>query len=322
MKQFESLDELWLDAANEIIENGTDLPSRDGNCREVMGYVARLTDPMSNFMFNPVRKMHPSYAAAELIWYLSGETEITRIEAYAPQYKRFVSGEKDDGLHSHGAYGGRLSETSPAGYTMLAHVVRCLVKNPESRQICLALWNNARDLPFAESGGVGDIPCTLALNFLVRDGRLNLCATMRSNDIWLGTPYDIWCFTSLQFFIAEAAKLKLGWYQHQAMSLHAYERNHEKVQLAADPPEFTVAKMGGYLPDSNDHSISEPINELCKMEKWNRQKGTCTKMHHLREGSRTHELMLMASVKWAGERAAKQLWNPTLKKYCLKGFCS
>ena len=70
-----------------------------------------------------------------------------------------------------------------------------------------------------------DLPCTLTLQFLIRGGKLNLIANMRSNDIWLGFPYDAFSFTCLQMKMAMELGVEVGFYIHMAGSMHLYKRN-------------------------------------------------------------------------------------------------
>ena len=57
---------------------------------------------------------------------------------------------------------------------------------------------------------------------------------MRSNDVWLGLPYDVFCFTSIQCLISEEIGIPLGWYQHQVGSLHVYDANKAKTQRSLE----------------------------------------------------------------------------------------
>jgi hypothetical protein len=117
--------------------------------------------------------------------------------------------------------------------TQLFSVIETLQTSPETRQAVLSIWHPMDAYEVAKARRK-DIPCTLSLQFLVREGRLNLIVTMRSNDIWLGLPYDIFCWTTLQAFIAEELGLGMGWYQHQAGSLHLYEYNYIDAKIAVD----------------------------------------------------------------------------------------
>jgi thymidylate synthase len=63
----------------------------------------------------------------------------------------------------------------------------------------------------------------------VRDARLHLIGTMRSNDAYLGLPHDVFAFTMLQEIVARAVGVELGEYIHFAGSLHLYAEHYEKA---------------------------------------------------------------------------------------------
>jgi len=75
-----------------------------------------------------------------------------------------------------------------------------------------------------------DVPCTVSLHFMVRSGALELVVYMRSNDVWLGWPYDVVMFTVLQEAMATDLGLELGQYTHVDGSLHLYDTNREQVE--------------------------------------------------------------------------------------------
>ena len=214
---FESLTELWYKTLSTIVIAGDEVKSRDGKCKEILGNQFLLTNVFKNFITDPIRKMSPFYAAAELLWYLSGYDEIAMISYYAPQYKRF----SDDGKKAWGAYGKRWQR-----YNQIERLIEVLREYPNTRQAVITCWHPL-DLGYAHEKK--DIPCTISLQFLIRDKKLHCICTMRSNDVWLGLPYDIWSFTCLQILIAQELKIEVGTYIHQPGSLHLYERNYEKV---------------------------------------------------------------------------------------------
>jgi hypothetical protein len=101
-----------------------------------------------------------------------------------------------------------------------------LRKDPDSRRAVIHIreLRDGFDLP--------DVPCTLALQFLLREGKLNLVVHMRSNDIVLGTCYDVPAFTIMQEVMANDLGVELGSYFHFANSMHVYERHYEMADAA------------------------------------------------------------------------------------------
>ena len=66
------------------------------------------------------------------------------------------------------------------------------------------------------------MPCTLGYRFLIRQGRLEMHTSMRSQDLWLGFPYDIFATTLLQELMAGWLGVEVGEYHHHVDSLHLY----------------------------------------------------------------------------------------------------
>lgn len=227
--EYDCADDMWSDAIKHILDRGSSISSRDGNCREILAWSGKLRDLSSTLVVNAGRKLSGAYAAAEVLWYLSGESSIERIAAYAPQYARFAEG----GV-AYGAYGARLSrqgsfrrECEAAGLRLssqLTALCDLLAAKSNTRQAVATMWS-AGDLVHAILGDHADLPCTLSLQFIARERVLHCIATMRSNDVWLGMPYDVFAFTCLQRLIAQSCGMRTGSYTHQVGSLHLYERN-------------------------------------------------------------------------------------------------
>jgi thymidylate synthase len=233
---YQNLNELWYDTLINVYHHGDELDSRAGQTKEIIGFQATLDNPLNNIIIGyPDRKFSLSYACAELLWYLSFTGCIDLIEHYAPSYKNYA----EKGI-AYGAYGARWRSNPgfvredtcffhPNGGNQIEVLIQLLKEKPNTRQAILSMWDSG-DLVHALLGDHKDLPCTLTLKFFVRDGYLHCIADMRSNDAWLGLPYDIFCFTTLQRIIAEECELKLGKYIHQAGSEHLYECNYEKVE--------------------------------------------------------------------------------------------
>ncbi|PSK64846.1 Thymidylate synthase 1 [Micromonospora sp. MH33] len=119
------------------------------------------------------------------------------------------------------------------GVDQLDHVRRLLKRDPDSRQAVIQLYDPQRD-----TRGHRDVPCTLNHRFFIRHGRLEMHTTMRSNDVWLGLPYDLFTATMLHELLAGWLGVELGTYHHHVDSLHVYAE-HELA--AAAVAESTVA---------------------------------------------------------------------------------
>lgn len=307
--------------------NGKLIGSRDGAVKEILGAAFILDGP--NFLFNPVRKLSPVYAAAELLWYLSGTNSIDMIKYYAPQYERF----SNDGV-AYGAYGWRwLQDTAwkfeilkvvgegkvnlPQNYrdgqymsplSQLQAAVWLLAQKPDSRQAIVSMWNGG-DLAHALAGDKNDLPCTLHLQFIRRE-KLHMFVSMRSQDIWMGLPYDVWCFSNIQRLVAEALRLEIGLYHHNVGSLHLYERNYEKaskclVNVSTDDLTYDIHKCG----------VPFAIQECNEAEPFMRTKtNALSKMsiERLGKGSLLCQCLAMIESKWG---RTDHITNKRMKEY-------
>ena len=236
MKTFKSANHAWVATMLDILKHGLPLQSRDGGCKELTGYAFKLSD--IDFPLATVRGASTTYAAAETLWYLSGSDSIELVQAYAPQYSRFAQPGTDI---AHGAYGARLQRSQAFVATadsfdtkyqsQLVAAIKLLREQPNTRQCILGFWDTG-DLLHALKGDVRDIPCTVSLQFLLRDGQLHAVTYMRSNDIWLGMPYDVFAFTTFQRIVAEALEVEPGTYTHCVGSMHLYDRNTDQAVAA------------------------------------------------------------------------------------------
>lgn len=213
---YETLSEAWQYIVADLYTRGGRQKSRIGDSYEILNYRFELTNPLRNIVHHPDRKFSLTYAAAELIWYFSGNSCGEMICRYAPSYKRFL----DEHGNAHGGYGPRIMR-------YLKTVIEMLKEKPDSRQAVISIFR-PEDVYFAQEGSCKDIPCTIALQFLVRNDKVHLITTMRSNDAWLGLPYDVFCFTSIQWVVAQALGLEVGTYCHNVGSMHLYTKDASK----------------------------------------------------------------------------------------------
>lgn len=211
----DSIDQLWNKALEDIFSHGRRVASRNGLTQEVIGWSQKLWvgDEPRVLLGNPRRKLSRVYAAAELLWYMSGDDSVEMIKCYAPQYAHFA---EDDG-RAHGAYGKRMRD-----HDQIERAIRELLSSPISRQCVIGLWDRRDDMGSCRR----DLPCTLTWQLLVRDERLHMITTMRSNDVWLGMPYDVYVNCCVMMLLAHRLNVRPGSYTHNAGSLHLYEKNH------------------------------------------------------------------------------------------------
>jgi thymidylate synthase len=147
-------------------------------------------------------------AAAEAIQLIAGTSISTFAVKHAPNLAAFrnQSGTFD------GAYGPRVAQ-------MLGLITERLKQDRDTRQAIIPIWR-PEDVRRRESK---DYPCTLTLGFFIREHRLELDVSMRSNDTVWGLKYDLLQFSQLQLTVANVLGIRAGTYRHTASSMHIYE---------------------------------------------------------------------------------------------------
>lgn len=215
----ETVNEAWEYWYNELAEQakrGKSDTSRDGAVvGEFINAITVIDDPTRMIVTSPIRKMPMRYAVGELLWYLSGNKSLTAIQNFTSAWDRM----SDDGETVNSNYGEKIQYYY--GFDQWKYVKNCLCKDPNSRQAVI----NIRPAKNYVTTPTKDMPCTVCLQFFIRNNKLHLTTYMRSNDIWMGFPYD--CFNFCCFLVKMAMELgvEIGTYTHIAGSLHLYERN-------------------------------------------------------------------------------------------------
>lgn len=215
----------WVYDLNHIFMYGSKTKPRGMMVYEMIGYqsIIYMDNPI---IFNPHRNLGYKFMAAEAAWILSGSNRVSEIAPYSKDISKF----SDNGETFFGAYGPPITE-------QFMYVVDALINDRDTRQAVLTIWR--QNPPITK-----DVPCTVSLQFLIRDNLLHCVANMRSSDLWLGHPYDIFNFSAVSFAVLLALSkftntesIKLGRLFLNAGSKHLYERNIEAVSflLAQDP---------------------------------------------------------------------------------------
>ena len=236
--------------------------------QETIGFSGTLSNLDATWLCNKRRALSPIYAAAEFFWYMSRERSINMLLPYAPQYYKFAENDI-----AHGAYGDRLVRNTGGKQDQLTTIAAMLRSKPNTRQAVVTLWDCREDLLTAVNGLAKDIPCTLSWQFLLRDSYLHMVCTMRSEDVWLGMPYDVFVNTAIQRLLADELNVRAGSYTHNVGSLHLYARNQTAAQEAMQETgdsHFTVWDQPTTFDDANKalllvrqfHACSPPVEEL------------------------------------------------------------
>lgn len=202
----------WLTVLERLVYSPEYLVCPRGlRCAEMSGLSIYISDLRQNILVHPARHLNYRFMVAEWLWIALGRDDLEPLARYNSVMRNF----SDDGQALAGAYGPRLFPQWP-------WVHQLLEDDPDTRQAVVSIWTPRPTVS-------KDIPCTIALQFLQRDGRLNCIAAMRSSDAWLGLPYDVFCFSQLTNCLAGELGVEPGWLQLNLGSSHLYEEHWEKA---------------------------------------------------------------------------------------------
>lgn len=231
----ETIDGAWEHWFSLLTKHISPEESRDGAVvGEILNAVTVIEDPTRCILKSKIRKLPIRYMVGELLWYLSGNSSLDAIRLYTDAWNRM----SDDGKYVNSNYGNRIQlatcEHSGEMFNQLKMVEEMLKKDPASRQAVIHIKQARNLLKYPTN----DVNCTVCLQFFIREGKLYMTTYMRSNDLWMGFPNDVFQFTAIQVYLAMRLGVSLGTYTHVAGSLHLYERDYKtalkNIETCAD----------------------------------------------------------------------------------------
>lgn len=212
--------EMYKKMLMTIINEGEIVKPRGLVTRELRPLVVRLENSLSNIITLKTRQLNYSFMVAEWLWMSWGREDVEMIGHYNAQLPKF----SDDGKVFFGAYGIRIAE-------QLQYVISALKSDPDSRQAVMSLWR-------PNPPKTKDVPCTSLMQFMIRNGKLEAIVTMRSSDVWLGIPYDVFNFTRIQAGIAAELMISPGPITLQLGSSHIYEPDLQRaLEVIGESPD-------------------------------------------------------------------------------------
>ena len=212
---FNNADAAFDHYKNQILLYGIDFD----NTKALFNVGFTIENPMDNHISCEQRNWKHDYAEAEWQWYLSGNNNINKLgEIYGkvPEIWKRMADMKGDVNSNYGWQWQRNKQ--------LARIIDVLRNNNNTRQAAISIYD-AKEIKSYEY----DTPCTYAVQFTIVDNKLNMCVTMRSNDLWYGFCNDQYCFSMLQQLVARELNISVGTYFHFAHNLHLYNNIIEKL---------------------------------------------------------------------------------------------
>ena len=235
----------YLDLLQEIMDHGTVKSDRTGvGTKSIFGHQMRF-DLSEGFPLLTTKKVHLRSIIHELLWFISGDTNI----GYLHDNKVSIWDEWADANGDLGPVYGKQwrSWDTPDGRSIdqLSEVIETIKRNPDSRRMIVRAWNPS------DVDKMALPPCHCFFQFYVADGRLSCQLYQRSADTFLGVPFNIASYALLTMMIAQVCGLKPGEFVHTTGDTHIYLNHFDQVreQLSRTPRPLPVMKLNPEVKD-------------------------------------------------------------------------
>lgn len=229
----------YLDLLRTIRDTGAVKEDRTGvGTKSIFGYQCRY-DLSEGFPLLTTKKVHLKSIIYELLWFISGDTNIKYLKDHGVSiWDEWADENGDLGP----VYGHQWrSWPTPDGKTIdqLSNLIDTIKNNPNSRRMLVSAWN------------VGEVekmalpPCHCLFQFYVADGKLSCQLYQRSADTFLGVPFNIASYALLTMMIAQVCGLEPGEFIHTTGDTHLYLNHLEQaeLQLSREPRKLPKMKI-------------------------------------------------------------------------------
>ncbi|ALO79462.1 thymidylate synthase [Bacillus phage Hobo] len=261
-----SVDEQYLELVERVITKGVKKGDRTGTgTMSVFGAQMRF-NLAEGFPLLTTKRVPFRIVAQELLWFVKGSTDLKYLldnnvhiwddDAYR-WYKEhggemdkeyFLKNAQACGFKLGDIYGAQWRNWNGDNIDQLKDLIEQVKTNPDSRRMLMIAFNPS------VLGTVALPPCHYAVQLYVAEGKLSLMFTMRSNDIFLGLPFNIASYALLVHIIAKMTGLEVGELVYSAGDAHVYLNHMEQVkeQLQREPrllPKLTVKTVHDNIED-------------------------------------------------------------------------
>ncbi|NQY09858.1 MAG: thymidylate synthase [Flavobacteriales bacterium] len=234
----------YLNLVKDILKNGADKGDRTGTgTRSVFGRQMRFDLP-EGFPMVTTKKLHLRSIIIELLWFLSGDTNIKFLKDNNVNIWDEWADENGDLGPVYG-HQWRSWPSKNGDIDQITSLVDRLKSSPDSRRHIVCAWN------------VGDIenmalpPCHCLFQFYIANNKLSCQLYQRSADVFLGVPFNIASYALLTMMLAQVCGLEAGEFVHTFGDVHLYSNHFEqaKLQLSRDTMALPQMKIN---PDVKD----------------------------------------------------------------------
>lgn len=235
----------YHDLCERIMTEGGTKGDRTGTgTTSLFGHQMRF-NLQDGFPLLTTKKIHIPSVVHELLWFISGDTNVGYLQANGV---RIWNEWADEDGELGPVYGKQWRSWEGEGgkvIDQLRNVVEEIKVNPDSRRLIVSAWNPGQIEEMALP------PCHLLFQFYVADGKLSCQLYQRSADVFLGVPFNIASYALLTHMVAHVTGLEVGEFVHTIGDAHIYQNHHQQVmtQIAREPKVLPTLELN---PDVKD----------------------------------------------------------------------
>jgi len=227
----------YLDLMQHVLDHGAQKHDRTGTGTiSVFGYQMRF-NLQEGFPMVTTKKLHLKSIIHELIWFLTGDTNIKYLKDNGV---KIWDEWADDQGNLGPVYGSQWrSWPTPDGrhIDQISQIINTIKNNPDSRRIIVSAWN------VADIDQMALPPCHAFFQFYVADGKLSCQLYQRSADIFLGVPFNIASYALLTMMVAQVCGLEYGDFIHTLGDAHLYNNHIEQAKLQLSRTAYPLPTM-------------------------------------------------------------------------------
>jgi thymidylate synthase len=243
----------YIDLLDHVIKNGVEKHDRTGTgTLSVFGYQMRF-DLEQGFPLLTTKKLHIRSILHELLWFLSGNTNIQYLQE---NNVRIWNEWADPDGNLGPVYGSQWRSWPTAdgkSIDQISQIVQSIKSNPDSRRHIVSAWN------VGQLDQMALPPCHILFQFYVANGRLSCQLYQRSADIFLGVPFNIASYSFLLAMVAQVTGLRPGEFIHTLGDAHIYLNHIDqcKLQLTRDPFPLPQLRLNPEVTQIGDFKFDD-----------------------------------------------------------------
>ena len=238
----------YLDLLTRILEEGEAKGDRTGTGTiSLFGHQMRF-NLSEGFPAITTKRVHWPSVIHELLWFLSGDTNIEYLIQNKVRIWNEWADENGDLGPVYGKQWRKWESNDGRVIDQIEEAIDLIKKNPDSRRIIVSAWNvgELRDMAL--------MPCHAFFQFYVNDGRLSCNLYQRSADVFLGVPFNISSYSLLTCMIAQVCDLEPGEFIWTGGDCHLYLNHIEqaRLQVSREPLNLPILRLDPSIKSIDD----------------------------------------------------------------------